>query len=107
MSTKTETKPQTASAAKDKIDAYVAKVRGQVQDGKAKLDQLEAKAKDKRAQTETDAIARLQTAKQNLDQKIQDLKSTSQVHVARAKADIDADVAAFKASVDEIASRVR
>jgi hypothetical protein len=45
--------------------------------------------------------------KQNIDRKLQDMKTTNATLVSRAKADIDADVATFKASIDELATRVK
>ncbi len=48
------------------------------------------------------AITGLSTATQYIDQKVQDLKTTSEQHRSRAKADIAADVATFKASVDKL-----
>jgi hypothetical protein len=52
------------------------------------------------------AAAKLNAAKQDIDRRIQDLKTTNAVHVARAKAEIDADVARFKAAVNDLVARV-
>jgi len=89
------------------VKAYEDKVKAQLQDAKASLDQFEAKAKEKGAQAEITALNGLKTAKANIDQRLQDLKKTSDTHVARAKADIDADVATFKASVDNFNARFK
>jgi hypothetical protein len=88
------------------LAAYVEKARAQIQEGKAKLDQIQAKAKEKQAQAEAGAIYRLKATKQNIDRKVQDLKTTSDAHLAHAKADIDADISAFKASVDALHQKV-
>ena len=49
----THTAPQTQSAT---LKAYEDKIRAQVQEAKAKLDQFEAKAKEKKAQAEITAL---------------------------------------------------
>jgi F0F1-type ATP synthase membrane subunit b/b' len=89
------------------IKAYHDKISAQIQEGKARLDQLEAKAKQQRAQAELSAINSLKTTKDTLTQRLTDLKKTHESNVTRAKADIDAAVAAFKASVDEIGNRLK
>jgi len=89
------------------LKAYEDKVRAQLQEAKAKLDQVNAKAKEKQAQAELDVVGRLNASKQNIEKKLQDLKTTDDVQVSRAKADIDADVASFKSSVNELAGKVK
>jgi uncharacterized protein YicC (UPF0701 family) len=106
MST-TNTTQGAAPAQNPKLKAYEDKIAAQIQDAKAKLQQVEAKAKEKKAAAEIKAVDGLNTAKQNIDQKLKDLKATNAVHVARAKADIDGEVARFKASVDELAAKFK
>jgi len=89
------------------LKAYEDKVKAQLQDAKTRLEQFEAKAKEKGAQAEITAVNGLKTAKANIDRKLQDLKKTSDTHVARAKADIDANVATFKASVDDFNAKFK
>jgi hypothetical protein len=89
------------------LKAYEDKVKTQLQDAKARVEQFDARAKEKGAQAEITAVNGLKAAKANIDRKLQDLKKTSDAHVARAKADIDADVATFKASVDEFNAKFR
>ena len=89
------------------LKAYEDKVRAQLQDAKARVEQFEARAKEKGAQTEITAVNGLKTAKANIDRKLQDLKKTNDTYVARAKADIDADVATFKASVDSFNAKFK
>jgi hypothetical protein len=89
------------------LKAYEDKIRAQVQEGKAKLDHFEAKAKERKADAEITAIDHLKTARQDIDRKLQDLKTTNDAQMARAKADIDADVARFKASIDTLSGKLR
>src|SRR5262245_16999844 len=85
--------------------AFEDKVTAQVQEGKARLEQLEAK--EKGAQSELDAINSLKATKENIHRKVQDLKTTHEDHVARAQAAIDADVAAFKARIEELNAKLK
>jgi hypothetical protein len=97
----------THAAPNPTLKAYEDKITAQIQEAKARLEQFEAKTRDKTAQSETAAIVSLKTAKQNIDRKLQDLRKTHDTNVARAKADIDADVAKFKASIDELAAKLK
>src|SRR5262249_22499135 len=85
----------TQETASSTLKTYEDKVRAQMQDAKTRLEQFEAKAKEKGAQAEVAAVNNLKTAKANIDRKLQDLKKTHDAYVTRAKADIDADVATF------------
>jgi putative IMPACT (imprinted ancient) family translation regulator len=98
---------KTQDGPKSTIKAYEDKVAAQMKDAKARLDQLEAQGKAKAAQSEAKAIGDLKSAKQDIDRKLQDLKKTHDTHVTRAKAAIDADVAAFKTSVANVADKVK
>jgi len=85
-----------------KAQSHEDAIGAQMRDAKAKLEQFKAKAKDKGARAQAAAITGLNTAKQYIDQKVQDLKTTSEQNRSRAKAEIAADVATFKASVDKL-----
>ena len=89
------------------LKAYVDKIKAQVREAKATLDLFEAAAQKKKAQAEIAAIHSVRTAKENIEKRLQDLNTTHGAHVARAKADIDADVARFKATIDELATKFR
>src|SRR5260370_34069884 len=80
-------------AYEDKITAHMQEAKAKLQqiEAKAQLQQIEAKAKETKAQAEITTLNSLKAAKQNIDRKLQDLKTTNAAHVARAKADIDAD----------------
>ena len=55
----------------------------------------------KRAQAEITAIDGLKAARQNIERMLVDLKTTRDAQVARAKADIDAAIVAFQASLED------
>jgi len=101
--TKTKTSP---SAAGDAIKAYADKAAAQVLEGKANLEQLEAKAKAGKVVAEIAAIKGLVSASDNIGRKLNDLKTTHASNVPRAKADIAAEVVLFKAGIDAIGRRL-
>jgi predicted RNase H-like nuclease (RuvC/YqgF family) len=91
------------------IKAYQEKVNAQLHEGKALLEGLEAHAKGKLAQSEIDTIKRLKAKNQEIDKKLHhDLKVTGEVTLAaKVKSDIDAEIAKFKASVDQLAAKAK
>ena len=91
------------------IKAYQAKIDAQLHEAKALLNGFEAHAKGKLAQSEIDAISRLKAKHQEIDKKVhQDLKVTGEVAVAaKVKSDIDAEITKFKASLDQLAAKVK
>lgn len=89
------------------LKAYTEKVKAQVQEAKAKLDLLEATAREKKAQAEITAIGGLKTTRENIERKLQDLRSTSDANASRAKAAIDADVASFKTAIEGLAAKIK
>jgi Zn-dependent oligopeptidase len=107
MKMATTNTPSAPQAPNPTLKAYEEKVRAQVQEAKAKLEQVEAKAKERKAETEITAINRLKTTKQDIDRKLQGLKTTQDEHLAHARADIDADVSKFKASIDTLSGKLR
>jgi ribosomal protein L9 len=87
------------------IKAYQEKIDTQLHEAKALLNGFEAHVKGKLAQSEIDTISRLKAKHQEIDKKVhQDLKTTGEVAVtAKVKSDIDAEIAKFKASLDQLA----
>jgi hypothetical protein len=88
------------------LKAYEDKIAAQIKEAKARLDQLEAKARAKSDEAQIAAVASLNTARNNIERMLHDLKTTHESHAARAKADIDSAVAAFRTSVDELKHRI-
>ena len=89
------------------LKTYVDKIRAQVHEAKATLDVFEAAAQKKKEQAVIAAIGGVRTAKEDIERRLQDLSTTHGAHVARAKADIDADVARFKATIEALATKFR
>ena len=96
---------QTTTIASSTLKAFEDKIKTQIAEAKANLAQLDAKAKQKKSAAEAATINRLNTAKQDIDRKLQDLKTTHASHVARARSDIEADAAKLKASIKELGAK--
>ena len=91
------TQPGTGST----LQAYEDKIAAQIHAANTRIDEFEAKAKPKRAQAEIAAINGLKAARQNIERMLVDLKTTRDAQVVRAKADIDAAIVAFQASLED------
>jgi uncharacterized coiled-coil DUF342 family protein len=91
------------------IKAYQEKINAQLHEAKAVLNGFEAHAKGKLAQSEIEAISQLKAKHQEIDKKVhQDLKTTGNVAVAaKVKSDVDAEIAKFKASLDQLAAKAK
>ena len=91
------------------VKAYHAKIDAQLHEAKALLNGFEAHAKGKLAQSEVDTISRLKAKHQEIEKKVHhDLKTTGEVALAaKAKSDIDAELAKLKTTLDELSSKVR
>ena len=88
--------------------AYQEKVNSQLHEAKALLDGFHAHAKGKLAQSEIDTISSLKAKHQEIEKKVHhDLKTTGEVAIAaKVKSDIDAEIAKFKSSLDELAKNI-
>jgi len=91
------------------VKAYQEKINAQLQEAKALLGGLEAHAKGKFAQSEIDTISRLKAKHQEIDKKVHhDLKVGGEVAVAaKIKSDVDAEIAKFKTSLNELAAKAK
>src|SRR5262245_8049004 len=89
------------------VKAFADKVNAQIQEGKAKLEQLEAQAKGKKAHAELTAIASLLTARHHIQKKVEDLQKAHESNVPQAKADIESAIASFKSSIEELSAKFK
>jgi hypothetical protein len=96
-----------SSGPKATLKAYEDKINAQLQEAKDRLAQFDAKARAKDAAAEAAAVKDLHGARQNIDRRLQDLKTTHGTHVSRAKAAIDAEVAKLKTSLDGFAAKFK
>jgi len=95
------------SAQKIDVKAYEEKINGQLQQTKAQLAELEARAKSRMAQAEIDTASRLKTKHQEIDRKRQNLKTVGDAKLAHAKAEIDSDMANLKNSLAELNAKLK
>jgi hypothetical protein len=89
------------------LKAYEDKVNAQIREAKAKLEQVEASAKEQLAQAQIKTIDQLKTTRQNLERKVRDLKTTHEANLEHAKADLTAEIAKFTASIDQLATEFK
>jgi hypothetical protein len=89
------------------IKAYQEKINAQLREARALLDGVEAHGKGKLAQSEIDTISRLKTKHQEIEKKVQhELKTAGEVALAaKVKSSIDAEIAKFKTSLDQLAAK--
>ena len=87
--------------------AYEEKINAELQQAKAQLAEFEARAKSKMAQAEIDSINYLKTKHQQIDKKRQELKTVGDAKIEQVKAEIDAEVAKFKTSLAELATKLK
>ena len=89
------------------MKAFEEKVSAQLQEAKAKIDEIEAQVKGKLAQAEIDAIKFFKTTRQEIDKKRQDLRTSSETRAAQLKSEIEADVAKLKTSLEQFSTKVK
>ena len=87
--------------------AFEEKVSAQLQEAKSQIEGIEARAKGTMAQAEIDALNGLKAKRQEIDKKRQDLKTSGETKAAQLKADIEADMAKFKTSLDQLGTKVK
>jgi hypothetical protein len=96
---------QTPAPTGSRLQAYEDKIVALIQAANTRIDEFEAMAKPRRAQAEMTAINGLKAARQNIQRMLDGLKTTRDAQVARAKADIDAAIVAFQASLEDFRRR--
>src|SRR5262252_7642038 len=89
-----------AKAEKEKIDA-------RMQQARAQLDGLEATAKERKAQTEIDAIAALKAKRDEIHTRLQQLSATGDAKASQTKAELEAKLASLETEVSNLATRLK
>src|SRR6516165_4200207 len=87
--------------------AYEEKVSAQLHEVKAQLGEFESRAKARAAQNEIDAIKRLKSKHDEIDQRRQQLKTVGDAKFGQVKSEIDADVAKLRTSLTDLASKLK
>jgi hypothetical protein len=95
------TTQQAPAATGSRLQAYEDKIVALIHAANTRIDEFEAAAKPRRAQAEMAAINGLRAARQNIERMLDGLKTTRDAQVARGKADIDAAIVAFQASLED------
>lgn len=90
------------------MKAHLDKINAQLQEAKALLHEAEAHAKRKRAEAEIERLNALKTKQQEIDKKWEHLKTIGEAGLAmKVRAEVEADLAKLRGSLEEIASRVK
>lgn len=93
----------------EEMKAHEQKISAQLHEAKALLDQAEAHARKKKAQAEIDKINNLKAKKEEIEKKFhQHVKTAGEAALAlKIRADIEAEVAKLKTSVEEVATKLK
>ena len=83
------------------------KIESQINTVQAKLETLKAKAESAKANAELKLIADLLTKKQAIDQKLNELKKSSEGTYQQAKIDVESRVAELEKSVQAIEAKFK
>jgi hypothetical protein len=89
------------------IKAYEEKITAQLQQAKAQLAELEARAKEKMAQAEISTINQLKTRHQDIEKKRQDLKTVGDAKADHVKDDINREMDKLKTSLADLATKLK
>lgn len=106
MATETTTTTPAQAQTTPNLADYEKKMVGQIEEAEARIEKFETKAKDNRLTAEIKAIDQLKVARESLQKKLQDLSTTSQANIVRAKADIDKASAALKTALDDLGRKL-
>jgi len=81
------------------------KINARLQEAKARLDGLEARARERKAQVEIDAITALKARKDEIHARLQEFSAAGDAKALQMKAEIEAKLANFEAEVSRLAPR--
>lgn len=104
--TKTETTKSAQAATPPNIEDYEKRIVAQIEEAEARIEKFETKAKDNRLTAEIKVIDQLKVTRETLQTKLQNLATTSQANIVKAKADIDTAAASLKASLDDLGRKL-
>jgi predicted nucleic acid-binding Zn-ribbon protein len=86
------------------MTAFEENVSAQWEKSKSQMKEIEALAKGNASQAESDAVNRLKNKGQEIDKKVQDLKTSTDT---KAKAAIEADMAKFNVLLGQVATTLK
>jgi hypothetical protein len=87
--------------------AFEDKVSAQLQEAKAKIEEIEARAKVQKAQAQIDALKHLEKNRLEIETARHALKTLGEAKAAEAKAEIEAKLTKLRASVDEVGAKLK
>ncbi len=88
----------------EKTGTFKENVKGQLEKTKSQMQEIETLAKGVASQTELDTINNLKNKKLELEQKLQDLKTSTDT---KAEAEIEADLAKLNVLLGQVATNLK
>jgi flagellar motor switch/type III secretory pathway protein FliN len=85
------------------VKAFGEKIKNELQQTKARLTELENRTDDRSTQREIDTVHRLKAKHQQIEKKVQDLRTTTEAKAEQLRVQISAEIASLKASMAELA----
>jgi len=89
------------------VKALKDKINAKLQQAKAKLEGLEATAKERKAQAEIEAITALRAKRDNIQARVQEFTAAGEAKASQVKSDIETNVANFEAEVSRLAAKLK
>jgi hypothetical protein len=83
------------------------RLRGDLRQAKAQLDELEARSKAEDKAVATDLIKRLKTQYQEIAKKTQELETSAQAEMDQEKADIETGIRKLKGDMAQLAAKLK
>jgi hypothetical protein len=89
------------------MKAFEDKVSAQLQEAKAKIEEIEAQAKVQKALKEIDALKDLEKRRLEIETRCYELKTLGEGKVGEAKADLEARLTKLRASLDQVGAKLK
>jgi cupin superfamily acireductone dioxygenase involved in methionine salvage len=87
--------------------AHKEQIEARLQQAKAKLDGLEATAKERKAHAEIETIKALRAKRDEIQERLQAFKAVGEAKTSQVKAEIETKVAAFEEEVSKLATKLK
>jgi len=82
-------------------------IKAKLERAKASLDELEATAKERKAQGVTDAIIALRIKRDEIRTRVQEFKDANEARVLEIRSEIEAKLAAFEEELSKLAAKLK
>jgi len=87
--------------------AEAEKIKAKLQEALARLDEMDATARQQKAQAVTDAIVKLRARRDEIQTRLRELKDANAASIALTRAEIEERLADFEEEVSKVAARLK